>query len=213
MKTRMPPKLATWLLLNFGSGPHLEAVVGDLLERFTASHSSLWYWRQVLVAIAAGFGQEVRSHKSVALHAILTGMGATVLGQMIVVAPLLGLFSGFMPASWWRDRWLGVREGELLLLLVSSGALPIAIGWIVARLHRPHHTMAMLAFWLTTIVWEMPRLYGVLGNSFEHERFRYYVGLQVFGLLLASIATLIGGVIGGRTTPSVALRRDTWTHS
>lgn len=48
---RVPPRLATWLLLSLGSGPFTEALVGDLSEEYHCGRSDYWYWRQVAVAL------------------------------------------------------------------------------------------------------------------------------------------------------------------
>jgi len=48
---RVPPRLATWLLLSLGSGPFAEALAGDLSEEYQRGHSRHWYWRQVTVAL------------------------------------------------------------------------------------------------------------------------------------------------------------------
>lgn len=51
---------ATWLLKRFVTGPHAEAIVGDLLERFNQDGSVGWLWRQVLLAIVLSIAQEER---------------------------------------------------------------------------------------------------------------------------------------------------------
>lgn len=52
--------LATWLLKRLVTGPHAEAIVGDLLERFNQDASVVWLWRQVLLAIVVGMFQHER---------------------------------------------------------------------------------------------------------------------------------------------------------
>jgi hypothetical protein len=51
MTSTAPPRVATWMLLHLMPGDHDEALAGDLLESFRAGSSSVWYSRQVLVAI------------------------------------------------------------------------------------------------------------------------------------------------------------------
>ena len=48
---RVPPRLATWLLLSLGSGPFADALVGDLIEEYQRGRSGYWYWRQVAMAL------------------------------------------------------------------------------------------------------------------------------------------------------------------
>ena len=49
MNSPGPPRLATALLRRFLPGN--EPLAGDLLERFEASRSRLWFWREVIAAI------------------------------------------------------------------------------------------------------------------------------------------------------------------
>lgn len=51
MTALQPPPLATWLLRQFDSGARNEPLIGDMVEEYRAGRFSLWYWRQVLVAI------------------------------------------------------------------------------------------------------------------------------------------------------------------
>ena len=51
MKTRMPPRVATWLLICCGSDLYGESLAGDLCELYQDGRSRLWYWRQVALAI------------------------------------------------------------------------------------------------------------------------------------------------------------------
>jgi hypothetical protein len=55
MRTSEPPRLAVALLRRFLPGN--EPLAGDLLEGFAARQSRLWFWREVLVAIAMRPGQ------------------------------------------------------------------------------------------------------------------------------------------------------------
>ena len=51
MKSANPPRLAVWLLEEFGPKVNQEALAGDLNEGFRLGRSKAWYWRQVLAAI------------------------------------------------------------------------------------------------------------------------------------------------------------------
>jgi hypothetical protein len=60
MTLKHPPRVATWLLKHFGSGPDKDAVLGDLAEEYSRKNSALWYWRQTMKAIPVSFLREVR---------------------------------------------------------------------------------------------------------------------------------------------------------
>lgn len=51
MNSAKPPRLAAWLLQEFGPELNHEALTGDLNEAFQQGRSSGWYWRQVLAAV------------------------------------------------------------------------------------------------------------------------------------------------------------------
>lgn len=71
MKRNDPPAIATWILEHLCPGGRNEALAGDLLEEFRHGRSSLWYWRQVLAAIAVGCAQEARAHWLVLVFSVL----------------------------------------------------------------------------------------------------------------------------------------------
>lgn len=51
MNSGKPPRLAAWILQEFGPERNQEALAGDLIEAFQQGRSRIWYWRQVLAAI------------------------------------------------------------------------------------------------------------------------------------------------------------------
>jgi len=63
VNSRRPPRLAVWLLRSTGLARHNEPLAGDLLEEFRNGRTAAWYWRQAFMAIAAEFGQSLRSRR------------------------------------------------------------------------------------------------------------------------------------------------------
>lgn len=49
-----PPALASWFLRHLCSTKDMEALTGDLYERFGEGQSERWFWRQVVIAILIG---------------------------------------------------------------------------------------------------------------------------------------------------------------
>src|SRR5436309_12917395 len=70
MSNPQPPKWASWLLTRFVSN---EALIGDPAEKFRTSHSSAWYWRQVLSAVIRASVTAVGTHKPNAIRAVAVG--------------------------------------------------------------------------------------------------------------------------------------------
>lgn len=66
-----PPKTAIWILGHLVPGERNDALAGDLLEEFRAGRSSLWYWKQVLVAVALGCTRTLRANSLAILFSVL----------------------------------------------------------------------------------------------------------------------------------------------
>ncbi len=158
MKDPNPPKLATWLLNNFGATRHRRALVGDLLEEFRGGRSRSWFWRQALLIVARQLGREAFS------PGILFGVGFVFLvfalpdyvfwrlhrplhisewvSAAIAVAGVLSLLWYFwsrraskwmLIAAWiaWVWFWAWVSQDSLVSRLESDAKLT-AIIWVLS---------------------------------------------------------------------------------
>ena len=67
---KLPALDATWLLQRFGVH---EAIVGDLIEQRHHGRPSLWYWRQIFLAILARTISDARRHKLLTFRAVAVG--------------------------------------------------------------------------------------------------------------------------------------------
>ena len=67
-----PPRLAVWLLRNFGSSPDNESLLGDLNERLRQGRSCIWYWRQVGIALVVGAQTKALRKDRVLMRQVLT---------------------------------------------------------------------------------------------------------------------------------------------
>jgi hypothetical protein len=100
MSASHPPRLATWLLQRWGSGPRRASLVGDLIEQYSDGRSRAWYWRQVLRAILVGAVHDIRDNKLLALRASVGGflilwLSAYLVQTMYSLAPELPVWPRF----------------------------------------------------------------------------------------------------------------------
>ena len=207
MSARRPPRLATWLLRNLGSGPHPESIAGDLQERFAAHPSRWWYRRQVLQAVLVSALAEIRSHKILATRAVVVAWISVFIvfsfGQSLMFwwryVTVWSEWSILYAPDWWRVGWL------------NAGPLPVAyLGWLVGGLAvglshgRSRNSMLFLfiatalvvlagfTIWMNLAITAGPRpfrpwlLVPLLGSSVNWRQ----------GFLLIPVAILIGGIIG-----------------
>ncbi len=84
MRSKQPPRIATWMLKHFGSGPNNDALLGDLAEQYPQKDSAMWYWRQAMKAIPVSFFKEIRGHKRIAARALVTGWIMWILGGISI---------------------------------------------------------------------------------------------------------------------------------
>jgi hypothetical protein len=139
MKTPDAPRLALTVLERFV--PENEALAGDLLEEFDARPSTVWFWVQVLAAIAAAWrtrGAEIRPLLLVDLQPADAAERARRFGlrfPSVDLSPvagvgglgfvlLIGLMTRTMPAAWWlllASALAGCALGAVLIVLARPG--------------------------------------------------------------------------------------------
>jgi hypothetical protein len=199
MKTSQPPILATKLLGRLVSGPHSDALAGDLIEQYREGRSALWYWRQVLLAIVVCFvknrtlgGPAVLGSLLVLLLMIVSvGRHPSSLGTGLFIADIT-LLSGYGAFSaWvWRQRHperrdalaAGARTGLILgVIFIASHA----VEWFALDGNRT----AQLARGAGSVLL-MLALLGAAG-SVAWERTRSVMLAVIAGLWCGSLAILI----------------------
>jgi len=152
-----PPRLAAWLLRQFGSSPKNESIIGDLSERFRQGRSRMWYWRQVTIAIIESAFTDLRTRKLVGLRAVVLGL----IVIHIVGNTMFNLFGRVLAATQYF-RLIGV-------MLVPTGTpFPVWVypffaavvcivgmisGWVVGRLHRRHRAAMVLLYALSMLLY------------------------------------------------------------
>jgi hypothetical protein len=154
-----PPRLATWLLRHFGCGPHNESVLGDLAEQYRDRRSRLWYWKQVVLAIALSVFSEVWNHKLLAFRAL-------ILGWTIKAIWLWAYFEVFGTAVHRLSRMHEATAVSVAMILETIvGALLVfalvTTGWIIARTHH-RHSRAMVLLFLAVEVIAVPLTFGYI---------------------------------------------------
>jgi hypothetical protein len=131
---RQPPRIATWMLKHFGSGPDNDMLLGDLAEQYQRTGKAMWYWRQALKAIPVSLFKEIRAHKWIAASAILTGWVVLIICELML-PDLMRKFYYFRVAGYHVPYFWGIVPSLL------SGGLS---GWVIGRFHRSQRTGVLL---------------------------------------------------------------------
>ena len=203
------------MLRHFGCSPNNDAVIGDLDERYRHGRSPLWYWRQILTAIAIGLFQEVWRDKARTLAALGVGWSMLALYQFIrhrllpviefELSPQLALaqyvFSRLLPRDWLiYYQWLYFVL--LTFVLATLGGIVGAFsGWVIAKF-RPSarkpivmaYAVSVWAYWAYTILFSIvKRGFGAILIIPGHE----IRGLFVFVLIQIVWMTIIASILFG----------------
>lgn len=203
MRAADPPTLATRLLEWLVSGPHREAIVGDLIEQYRQGRSGRWYWRQVLLAVVVDVAKELRDNKLLAACSVATGL-AIYLAAAFPVNGLARLLSAdrIAPVAWLRTwllesghDWLAFWFGQLFpnrLLSYIAGAVS---GCIVARI-RPRIGFALVcAYAASVLLLESVHVYvGLLIDAGRHPITTHFLTSWVL-LLGRPLSALVGGLV------------------
>lgn len=169
--------MATWLFEHIRFSSTDEALAGDLLEQFTQGRSAAWYWRQVLLAIAVGFGKEVRIHWILAIRATLIGLVVSTGASMLLIYLIVTL------------RKDGILELDSVPRFVpwalSSFLSGVVSGWLVAFLHPKNRAAMLLTFTGALLIW------SAMGRG------GYMPGRQPLPNLLIDYVIVMAGVVAG----------------
>jgi hypothetical protein len=93
MTTRIPPRLATWLLTHLGPTFRRESLVGDLLEEYQRDRTRGWYGRQTGAALLIGAARPLR----VRLPKLVLNVVLRVLIEMGVILGGIALAESNVP--------------------------------------------------------------------------------------------------------------------
>jgi len=200
MTARRPPVAARWLMERFNVGQDL---VGDLIERHARGRSSVWFWRQALLAVVMGSARDIVRHKVLFARAIVVG----VIANNVLAAVSFEVLSFLMRANYALSSrvpmlplLITARFRHPSVLLLVAALIFAGTGWVVGRLHRPYG--AVMALGLVAIGWlySSPELFRTVANGLQHSRFWPYTEGWMIATMLQSFALLAGGLIGARTS-------------
>ena len=151
MRNSEPPRLSVWLLERLAPRHRRESLVGDLREQVHGGRSSWWYRRQVIGTILVGLAADVAAHKLLAVRALAIGWSAMFLVYQFV-GPLIQETRMTLFRRWGSALW---GDSEVLRQLWVYYGLPfvlvtclifMAIGWMVAGMHRRHLPGIVIVF-------------------------------------------------------------------
>jgi hypothetical protein len=199
MKASHPPILATKLLGQLVSGPHGDALAGDLIEQYRQGRSALWFWRQALLAIIISFTKDrtlggpavLGSLLLILLMIVSVGRHPSSLGSGLFIMDL-ALLSGYGAFSaWvWRQRRPEAREA-----LAAGAQTAVILGGVLIASH--------LIEWLAPVETRAAQLVrgagsvllilGLLGaaGSAAWQRTRSTMLAVIAGLWCGSLAVVI----------------------
>jgi hypothetical protein len=207
MKASEPPRLSTWLLGRLAPRHRRESLVGDLREQLHRGRSVWWYRRQVIGTILVGLAADVAAHKLLAVRALALGWSAMYLVYQLI-GPLIQETRMTLFTRWGSALW---GDSELLRQLWVYYGLPfqlvvcfilMAIGWMVAGLHRRRLPGIVIVFSATLLIpatfqaLEIRRLLETeLWPGWGWGSFRWALLYQALLSFVAyPLCTLIGGL-------------------
>ncbi len=198
MKASHSPILATKLLEQLVSGPHCDALAGDLIEQYRQGRSAVWLWRQALLAIIVSFmkdrtlgGPAVLGSLLVLLLMIVSvGRHPSSLGTGLFTTDL-ALLSGYGAFSIWV--WRQRREAREALAAGAQAGLILGVVLIAS------HTIEWFALDETRAVrfvrgaGSALLMLGLLGaaGSAAWQRTRSTMSAVIAGLWCGSLAVVI----------------------
>lgn len=167
------------------------ALLGDLLEESARRRSTIWYWRQVLIAICSGVWGAIFNHKLLALRAVVTGCA--------VNAVWLFLWTNFLRIGLPATPKISFEAIAALLLILFT---QVGTGWVVARTHRAHAVPMVMLFAMWLAIWYAAGTFAegerLFVNSIDQPRFRAYLAWYLMPISVETIGLLLGGVLGAR---------------
>jgi len=192
---RLPPRAATWLIERLGSAALSEALIGDLVEQFTAGRSRSWYWRQAIGALAPEVSRALRTHALSFTGAVIVGCAFSSLWQRASAWALRPLHAHLESTSAhpWSLEGLVPFFG-MLASAASSCALSFLSVWIVARIHRVHRRAVLVVFVMALTAQHSPAIMRLAAALVHHLRVTVSLNIEIVMTALQAVFTLAAGL-------------------
>ena len=213
MERSNPPSAATWLLRHFGSSPNNDSVIGDLVEQFSQRPSTVWYWRQAIVAIAVSLCRELWSHKLLAVRALIVGWTVSLLLSFLALRPLgyilieelhpnavwtYYLFTRVLDQSWWSYYRLAYPLALLVILEIVWCISVWVSGYAVSRSSRKHYKPLVVLYAVSVLIRIAVSAMSAVENRldvFVTVDSAVYLGITTLANVAAVVCLLWGGKI------------------
>ncbi len=203
MRSSQPPIVATWVLTHFGNWN--EVLEGDLIEEYRRGRTVAWYWRQVLMAVLVGCGNEIRTQKLLTVRAVITGWAALILSNYLISLPLYSLYSRAMVALGLDPRWFWWLHYYTYPRMFVPCVGSFLSGWLVARFHRTYRVTMVTVYAVSVLLTSLPEIFRLATNSFSNSRFVPYLLTYSLTECLFVVSILLGGLRNTNTESSRSL--------
>lgn len=200
MTVRLPPRLATWILLRFADARVCDCLAGDLLEEFANGRSPGWYWRQVAGALLTGFTHALRTHGLSFTAAVLAGCAFNSFWRTCFAQAFHPLYAQLLQLyGHGHTRHRLLLLAGLQLNTLSNTVLTCLTVWLVTRIHRAYRRAALVAFVAIVFLQNLPALLAMLKgvrahpvSALEWAAVMVPIGLQISFPLAAGLWFISG---------------------
>jgi hypothetical protein len=207
-----PPPLAIALMTRLVSGPHRESLIGDLIEQHQRGRSTLWFWRQTLIAIVRSGGNEMRCHPVMTLW--ISVFSASF--EQIYMRSGIGGWFYRIDRLWYprlldsRWSWMVVNPWAYRLQLfyltgrvVWCGLLAL-LSWTISRMYPRQRGLAVTLLLVPQIAMALyyirPAMMDWLREPADPIAFFGLFWFAVFALVAVPSGILLAGLGGQRVT-------------
>jgi hypothetical protein len=132
-----PPANAARLLERLVPKQDHDVLLGDLHEEYQHGRSRMWYWFQIVAAIAASSWKDIRTHKLAAL-----GAGTLAVVYLAIGSPML--LKGAVALT--SSRGTLSPAAAIAAYRVMDSTLSVVLGWLIVRLARDRGVTMVVAY-------------------------------------------------------------------